>query len=262
MEFDSREILPRDLFDDKLGILDIRAKLNNDIDCDIEMQVVDQKNIEKRILFYLSKMYGSNLHKGQNYDKLHKCIAILFTDFKLDILKDIPKYITTWTFREEKNPDIILTDDMEIYIIELPKVQQYMKNSKLDTWVNFINKVGDFDMDENVDEGMKETLKQIKKAKKVLEEISNDEHERYLAHLREKYILDQRNLIETGYERGFEKGVKDGIEQGIEQGIERGIEQGSKQEKVEIAKEMKNQNYTIEEIQKITKLNKEEIEKL
>lgn len=206
------------------------------------MQFVDQKNIEKRILFYLSKMYGSNLRKGQNYNKLRKCIAILFTNFKLDILKDIPKYMTTWTFREEKNPDIILTDDMEIYIIELPKVQQYIGNSKLDAWVNFINKVGDFEMDENIDEGMKETLKQIKKAKKVLEEISNDEHERYLAHLREKYILDQRNLIETGYDRGFE--------------------QGCKQEKIEIAKEMKNQNYAIEEIQKITKLTKDEIQKL
>ncbi len=230
------------------------------------MQVVDQKNIENRILFYLSKMYGSNLHRGQNYDKLRKCIAILFTDFKIDKLKDIPKYMTTWTFREEKNSDIVLTDDMEIYIIELPKVQQYMENSKLDSWVNFINKVGDFDMSKEVDDSMNETFKQIRKAKKVLEEISNDEHERYLAHLREKYILDQRNLVETGYEHGFEKGVKDGIEQGIEkgiqQGIEQGIAQGSKQQKIEIAKEMKNQNYTVDEIQKITKLTKEEIEKL
>ena len=174
--------------------------------------------------------------------------------------------MTTWTFREEKNSDIVLTDDMEIYIIELPKVQQYMENSKLDSWVNFINKVGDFDMSKEVDDSMNETFKQIRKAKKVLEEISNDEHERYLAHLREKYILDQRNLVETGYEHGFEKGVKDGIEQGIEkgiqQGIEQGIAQGSKQQKIEIAKEMKNQNYTVDEIQKITKLTKEEIEKL
>ena len=34
--------------------------------------------------------------------------------------------------------------------------------------------------------------KEIVKAKKVLEEISQDEHERYLAELREKYILDQK----------------------------------------------------------------------
>ena len=38
-------------------------------------------------------------------------------------------------------------------------------------------------MDENV---------AIKKAQKELEKISSDEHERYLAELREKYIMDQK----------------------------------------------------------------------
>ena len=49
---DCNSIIERELFDDKIGILDIRAKINNSIDCDIEMQVVDKKNIEKRILYY------------------------------------------------------------------------------------------------------------------------------------------------------------------------------------------------------------------
>ena len=44
------------MLDDKVGILDVKAKINGNINCDIEMQVVDQKNIEKRILFYCSKM--------------------------------------------------------------------------------------------------------------------------------------------------------------------------------------------------------------
>ncbi len=43
MKLNCKRILEREVFDDKLGILDIRAKLNNNIDCDIEMQVVDQK---------------------------------------------------------------------------------------------------------------------------------------------------------------------------------------------------------------------------
>ncbi len=210
------------------------------------MQVVDQKNIEKRLLFYLSKMYGQNIRKGQKYKETNKCIAILFTDFNIDKLKPIKKYKTKWNFREEDYSDIILTDTMEIHIIELSKVREYSENKKLDIWVNFINEVGDFDMSKAND--------QIKKAKEILEEISGNEHEQYLAHLREKYILDQNNLLDTGYERGFE--------QGIEQGIEQGFEQGSKQERISIAKEMRKQDYTIEEIQKITKLTKEEIEKL
>lgn len=228
--------------DDKLGILDIRAKINNSIDCDIEMQLVDQNNIEKRILFYLSKMYGQNMKKGHDYFEANKCIAILFTDFDIKSIAHIKKYITKWNFREEEYKDSILTDALEIYIIEMPKVKKYSKGKKLDTWVNFIVKSGDIDMSQ-ADEP-------LKRAKKVLEEISEDEHERYLADLREKYVLDQNNLVKTGYDRGFEQGVKDGVEQ------------GSTQREIEIAKEMKKQNYSIEEIQKITNLTKEEIEKL
>ena len=77
-------ILEKDLYDDKLGILDIRAKVNNTVDINIEMQLVDEKNIEKRIVFYLSKMYTQNLKKAHNYSELNKCISILFIDFELE----------------------------------------------------------------------------------------------------------------------------------------------------------------------------------
>ena len=50
IELDSNPITEKDLLDDKVGILDIKATLNNNTNCDIEMQVVDKKNIEKRIL--------------------------------------------------------------------------------------------------------------------------------------------------------------------------------------------------------------------
>ena len=101
------KIIEADLLDDKLGILDIRAKINGSIDCDIEMQLVDQNNIEKRILFYLSKMYGQNMKKGHDYFEANKCIAILFTDFEIKSIKHIKKYITKWNFREEEYKDSI-----------------------------------------------------------------------------------------------------------------------------------------------------------
>lgn len=234
MKLNCKRILEREVFDDKLGILDIRAKLNNNIDCDIEMQVVDQKNIEKRLLFYLSKMYSQNVKKGQKYKETNKCIAILFINFNIENLKVIKKYKTKWNFREEDYSDVVLTDAMEIHIIELSKIQQYSENKKLDIWVNFINGVGDFDMNK--------ANEPIKKAKKILEEISDNEYEQYLAHLREKYILDQNNLLDTGYERG--------------------LEQGTRNERLEIAKKLKEENIDIEIIIKTTGLTKEEIEKL
>ena len=223
-------ILERDLYDDKLGILDIRAKVNNLVDINIEMQLVDEKNIEKRIIFYLSKMYTQNLKKSHNYSELNKCISILFIDFELEKLKEIPKYLTKWNIREETYSKIILTDVLELYIINLSKVEKYSENTLLDTWVKFISNSEDLNM-ENADES-------IKRAKEVLDEISEDEHEQYLAHLREKYIFERQGIEEAG----FDKGVK--------------------ASKIEFAKKMKEDNESIEKIIKYTGLTKEEIEKL
>lgn len=138
IELNTKTILEKDLYDDKVGILDIRAKINDNIDCDIEMQVVNQKNVEKRVVYYLSKMYSENVKEGENYSKSKKCIAILFADFNLDNLAEIPEYLTKWNFREENYSHIVLTDVLEIYILEMPKVKQYNKNDDLDNWVKFI----------------------------------------------------------------------------------------------------------------------------
>ena len=48
---------------------------------------------------------------------------------------------------------------------------------------------------------MENTNKEVKKAKEVLKEISQDEHERYLTELREKYILDQKAIEDAGYDK-------------------------------------------------------------
>jgi len=55
---------------------------------------------------------------------------------------------------------------------------------------------------------------------------------------------------------------REGIIEGIEQGTKQGLEQGSRQEKIEIAKNMLNENMDIEIISKVTGLTKEEIETL
>ena len=138
------------------------------------------------------------------------------------------------TIREETYGKIILTDVLELYIIDLSKIEKYSESTSLDTWVKFISNSEDLNM-ENADES-------IKKAKEVLDEISEDEHEQYLAHLREKYIFERQGIEEAGFDKG--------------------LAQGSKNEKYEIAKKMKEDNESIEKIIKYTGLTKEEIEKL
>ena len=87
---------------------------------------------------------------------------------------------------------------------------------------------------------------EIRKAKKVLDELSQNEHERRLAELREKYIMDQKAIEAAGYDQGLEDGKKQGLTAA----------------KIEIAKEMKSQGYDNSAIKKLTGLSIEEIENL
>ena len=99
---------------------------------------------------------------------------------------------------------------------------------------------------EEKDEKLEETIKAIQEAKKKYEELCQDEHARYIAELREKYVEETASVRQMGYEEGLEKG----------------LETGQEKEKKEIAKSMKEKKYSIEEIMQITELTKEEIEKL
>ena len=73
-----------------------------------------------------------------------------------------------------------MTDGIEIYI-GLLKFKKYINNIALADWVKFIINPKVIDM----------SNEEVKKAQKVLAELSQDEHERRLAELREKYIMDQ-----------------------------------------------------------------------
>lgn len=197
---DENPILERDLMDDKLGIIDIHAKINKFTDVDIEMQIVDKKNAEKRIMYYCSLLYTKQIKAGNDYTQLNKTIAVLIADFELKNLTSIPKSYTKWQIREEEYCSVILTDVLEICIIELPKA---MKNNvitekELQPWIAFLENP------KEVVEMSEKNAVAIKEAKKVLKEISEDERERYLAFLRQKYIMDQKAIEEAGYDKGLE----------------------------------------------------------
>ena len=111
-----------------------------------------------------------------------------------------------------------------------------MNNIALTDWVKFIINPKVIDMKNE----------EVKKAKKVLDEISQNEEERRLAELREKYIMDQKAVEAAGYD----KGLKCGIEQGIETN------------RIQIARKMKTQGFDTDTIRNITDLSIEEINKL
>jgi predicted transposase/invertase (TIGR01784 family) len=70
-----------------------------------------------------------------------------------------------------------------------------------------------------------------------------------------KYRWDNKNVLDYALKEGFEQGV----EQGIEQGIEKGIERGEHNKAIAIAREMKKEGFSTEQISKFTGLSNDEI---
>ena len=93
---------------------------------------------------------------------------------------------------------------------------------------------------------MAENEKEIKEAIETLEEISSDEAKERMAELRQKYIMDRAEELETAEEKEIKKG----------------IEKGVKRRTIEIARKMKEKNMPIDSIIAITELTREEIENI
>ncbi|MGG1616381.1 Rpn family recombination-promoting nuclease/putative transposase [Paenibacillus sp. NRS-1782] len=61
---------------DKQSIFDIWAKTATGKHINVEMQLFNKYDIEKRTLFYWSKRYSGQLQERQTYKELKKCVTI------------------------------------------------------------------------------------------------------------------------------------------------------------------------------------------
>lgn len=201
--------------EEKLGILDLRATLNDGVICNIEIQLADNKDTAERFLYYWSRIYSSQLIKGDRYEKLNKVIGIVIIDYDFEKTKEIEELSTKWKIKEvTTRAELELTDALELHIIEIPKAREILKKqpeNKLAQWMLFLNDPNE----EEVSEIMKNN-EEIKEAMKELEEISNNEELRRVAELREKAIKDEKNVIYHARKEGKIDVARKMIEKGIE----------------------------------------------
>ena len=247
--------IPKNMKEGKVGVLDVRAELNGDEITEVEMQVQDQHNIDKRSPTYLTKIYSDQLKEGEQYIEVKKVVVINILNF--DYYKRNSYHsVARMMFEESKEnekvdlgyivEDKYATKDLEMHFIELPKFRKKdpdMSN-KLEQWLCLI-------CDEEDKIKMAESKnEEIEKAKKELEKLAMNPEDRELYELRLKAIRDEMNIRYSGYIDGMAEGEA------------KGRAEGKNERNIEIAKNMLKENVNIQFISKMTGLNLEEIEKL
>ena len=232
--------------DSKTGRLDIRAKFNDGEDCEIELQVSEYEYMDKRMLEYWSEMYTLKINSGDDYDVLKPCISILIANYKINKISDIKEYHTVWNLRERKYRNKILTKDIELHILEIPKIRNTdIKKDELALWLKFIENPKNEEVEKNMEES-----NCLKQAKEELAYLSSDPDFKRLVDARAGFLRDQNTFEVVGMKKG--KAI----------GKEEGKEEGKKEEKIKIAKKLLEMKMPIKQIAEVTGLTEEEIEKL
>ena len=244
IEINADKDLIREKPEDKYGVLDLELDVNNKEKIDVEIQLSKRTDFIKRILWYLTRMYSKQIKRGEKYKELNKVMLIAIVDFKLQETKELEEMETIWKLIETKNREKILTEDIEIRIIELPKAKEMYKKNKKDEkaqWMLFIDNPNT----EEVKEIMEEN-EEIKECVIKVKELTEDEKIERLAFLRERARMDEESLRDEGYEEGIKEGKKE----------------GEKDKAIKIAKKLIKEGKDIKYISELTGLEEKEIKKL
>ncbi|MBP1907240.1 putative transposase/invertase (TIGR01784 family) [Paenibacillus turicensis] len=225
---------------DKQAIFDIWARTEAGEHINVEMQLFNKYDIEKRTLYYWGKRYSAQLQEGQTYKTLKKCVTINILNYSF-----LPNehYHNTFHLKEDLTA-IQLIDDIEIHFIELPKLDGLAlpKHSGLINWLFFLKGT-----DKTNWEVLQMNEPTIKKAMSTLEFLSQDSEARIRYEERQKYLHDEASAMEWAMDNGVEKGLK------------KGQEQGEHRKALEIAKNLLKEGLAIDLISKATGLSEKEI---
>lgn len=193
--------LNREFAEDKKGILDVRAKMSDGTEIDIEIQLSHTKYMAERTLYYWSKMYTNQIKSGDSYKKLKKCITINIVDF---IYTDVDKVYSKYNLTESET-GYKLTDVMEIYFLELAKLRESKieidEEDKVIQWMMFLEAKS-----KEVLDMLGEKNEAIKKATSILEIMSHDDDTRRAYDAREAALHDEMTKIIEAEEKGKEEG--------------------------------------------------------
>ena len=189
---------------------------------------------------------------GTIIEEAKKVILIAIIDYPLELTQTISEMETVWKLCEKNHPNLVLTDSIEICILELDKVKNTYYKNKLDKkaqWMLFVDDPNSREVKE-----IMEKNNDIKDAVIEVHERSKDEQLRRLAELKEKAIMDEKAIYKAGRLRGEKEG--------IQEGLQKGITQGQLEKSIEIIKNLYSMNLTISQISQAVDMSEQEVQKI
>ena len=239
----------------KASILDIRARLYDGTMVNIEVQLRNLGNMDKRSLFYWSREYSKGIKEGEDYTILPNVITINIIDFEF---LEAENFHTVFHLREDKEKDFVLTGVLEIHFLDMVKWRRLrekdLANEPLHRWLTWFD-------ESSPPELVAEVVKMdnaIRLAEEKQEYVLSDEDAIRAYERRQKMQWDLNSLENSALLKGRTEGHAKGLAEGHAEGEAVGFERAN----LEIARKMKARGRPLAEIAEYTDLSSELIENL
>jgi predicted transposase/invertase (TIGR01784 family) len=178
----------KEALDDKLSILDIKARDAAGRQFNVEMQVLPYAAYPQRIVFYLTKLHQQQLREGEPYGDLAPSYSISFLNHVL--VAERSRWHWRFQLRDPREPDVLFSDQLELHIVELPKFNRSATEltTGCERWSYFLRHGDELDT-ERLPEPLQTPT--IRKAMEVLRMLTQSELEREKYEARLKYQRDE-----------------------------------------------------------------------
>ena len=242
VEIKENKTFIKSILEGKSCILDVLAVLHNGTKVNIEVQLSNQYNMERRSLFYWSKVYLESLKGGQDYRKLPNVIAVNIVDF------DFPPEGDTHTcfhLREATNPSLVLSPALEIHFINMVKWREGEKglDDPLHRWLVWFD-----------EESPPELIKEVIGMDSAI--MAASERQDFIIQDDEAY---QMYWMRRKVEHDLISNLNGAREEGEEIVLQKGEQIGREKKATEIARKLKDKGLPLAEIVDITGLPTETI---
>ena len=213
----------KEALDDKLSLVDIKARDQQGRQFNIEMQLLAQADFPQRVLYYWARLYQQQLHASEEYRQLRPTLSICFVNRVL--FPQLKPYHLTFQLWEEER-QVVFSEDLAIHMLELPKFKRTAEElaSALDNWLYFLRYTAELDTT-----ALPPALRipEIEQAMEVLTMLTQSdlERERYEARLK----LERDRLSFEGNMQRLAEDIQklaEGVQQARAEALEKGRTEG------------------------------------
>ena len=177
----------REFLDDKLSIVDVKARDLAGRLYQIEIQLLNVPNLPARILYGWADLYSAQLQDGDSYDQLKPTYAIWLLGQTLR--PRMTEAIHRFRLRDEQGRSLV--DHGGIWLLELSKCEIRLVQTELERWLKFFIEGEQLDA-EHLPEWM--ATEEMQQAMNTLRQFSEKERNYHLYQARQNYLRQQRSI--------------------------------------------------------------------